>query len=70
MMQLKAWELRDGDVLRIGTSGNYVRVADAVIAGGTVNVTIYDGPTPTTSPTLVYMADVEVYVSARGKAAV
>lgn len=62
---VKARDLRDGDLMRIGSSTNYVLVADAQPIDGCTWVTIYDGETPHTKPTLLFLADDTVYLSMR-----
>jgi hypothetical protein len=59
-------DLRDGDLMRIGSSTTYVLVAHAVpCTDGTVVVTIYDGDMPAEGPTLRFSDDIEVTLRAR-----
>ncbi len=60
---IPAGDLRNGHLLRLGVSTNYVKVASTEIRGGQVDVTIYNGSTPYPRPTLHYRADETVQVS-------
>lgn len=62
---VKASDLRDGDLMRIGSSTNYVLVADAPIVNGKVAVTIYNGETPNDFPTLSFEPGNTVHLSMR-----
>jgi hypothetical protein len=61
-----AGELRHGDLLRLGRSGDtYVLVDSTTITGDEVNVTLYDGPNPARKPTLRYRTSDPVQLSAQ-----
>lgn len=62
---LKASDLRNGDVLRLGKSENYVLVSSTEKRGSRVHVTIYNGSVPDSAPFRSYAAAEDVQVSRR-----
>ncbi len=59
-------DLRDGDLMRLGGSTNYVLVADAQTVNGQISVTIYNGTVPNENgPTLTYDRSETVHLSMR-----
>lgn len=53
-----ASDLRNGHIIRIGDSENYVKVASAEMAeGGRITVTIYNGDVPQDHPYRTFAAD-------------
>lgn len=61
-----AGELRNGDLLRLGTSENFVLIADAQTDGEDVALTIYNGPVPNKyGPTLRYLRSKPLELSMR-----
>lgn len=65
--EVDATDLRDGDLMRIGPSTNYVLVADAQTGSdGRIDVTIYNGSEPNDAPTLRLDPHAKVSLSMRG----
>lgn len=65
-----ATDLRDGDLMRLGDSTNYVLIADAQPANGRIALTIYDGTEPNANgPTLHLDPNATVSLSMRGATA-
>lgn len=62
---IKAADLRNGDVLRLGKSDNYVLVSSTEKRAGRVHVTIYNGSVPQPAPFRSYAAAEDVQVSRR-----
>lgn len=63
---LKAGELREGDVIRIGTSENYILAAEVIREGRDVAVWAYDGPAKAKyGPSLRFKDSDNVSVSVR-----
>jgi hypothetical protein len=65
-MKLKASDLREGDVIRIGVSENYILAAEINREGRNVEVWAYDGPVKAKlGPSLRFKATDGVQVSVR-----
>lgn len=61
---IKASQLRDGHLLRLGVSTNYVKVASAAVTeDGEVAVTVYNGETPNARPFRCFGASEDVQVT-------
>jgi translation elongation factor P/translation initiation factor 5A len=66
MHMVKASELREGDVIRIGKSENYILAAEIIREGRQVSVWAYDGPNKAQyGPSLRFKGGDDVQVSVR-----
>ncbi len=67
--EIQALYLADGDLMRIGSSTNYVLVHSAVLTARGVAVTIYNGDEPADRPAMTLDPSEMVSLSMRGAAA-
>jgi hypothetical protein len=64
---IKARNLRDGDLMRVRVSTNYVKIVDVTqTPDGHVHATLYNGDVPDTEPRLHFGADEDVSLSTYG----